>query len=187
MQAEDVDWTAAKRLQRAVDQTIAPEDRQQPGDGGDDRQDEGRAHEQDQRVPSRKPAAGQRAGHGDCQQRAEQRRKGSLKDGEAQGRPVGGRRPARAPRPPQHGGQGGEDQHGDRQGRRAADPQRESAARHSSSAASRVAGTSPGAIRRDWSGWMSDPNPSGRPFSGITAGYIQLVVGITDCAGSETR
>ena len=185
-QPVDGDGRNPDGAKRGVEEPRAAKDREDTHDGDDHRQDEGRTKERDEKPPPRKAPPRQRARDRHRQKDAEARRQHRLPQREAQRRPVGGIRPGRTPGPRQHSQQRADGQKGRdrrrparRKGKRPR-PHRLSAARHSAMAASRTASASSAGNSSALSGVTSVSNPAGSPPSGVTAGYIQFVSGITD-------
>ena len=168
------------RLQRAIQQALAAENGQQPQNGRDHRQKERRAHQRNQHLPPGKATPRQGPRHWDSKAHGQQRRNRCLKHGKPYRGPVGsGQRSFISPR--QHRPQGAQRQQAKGGGNRHPGPdQRASAARHASNAPGRSFAASSADSSRDVSGTISVSNPSGSPEAGVTAGYIQFVVGISD-------
>ena len=168
--------------QRNTQPAIAPEDGQQPKHRHDHRQNEGRAQNGDQYTAPGEMSSRKRAGHRDRQCHAETGRQYRLKNCKSNGRPVRRTQAIARLRPPENGGDCTQNDRGD-QSRRGKPKGRAywlSAPSHSAKACSRRAGASSAGTISALSGVISVSNPSGKPSAGVTAGYIQFVVGITD-------
>ena len=154
----------------------------------DDRGQQERGAEQGhEQRPADEPAPGERAGGWDRERDGEGGGDQRLGQREAHRRPVAGPEPASGLGPQRQGAERAERQRRDEGEREAAaetdaEPGRYrlSARSHSSSAGSRWSRAASGDSRSGFSGTVSAAKPSGRPASGRCAGYIQLVVGITD-------
>ncbi len=178
MEPVDRNMRQPQRPQRAVHDPRPSEYREQPEHGHDHRQQERRPHQRNQQPSARKSPARQRPRHRHRQSHGQNCRNGGLHDGKAHGCPI--RRTKRCrPAAQQHDHQCSQRQK--RKDRRNGDPRpphRDSAARHSSSAPARAAAASSALISNVFSGRISVAKPSGNPAAGVTAGYIQFVVGI---------
>ena len=185
VQPIDRDRWQAQGFQRLVQHPTSPIQANQAQDRHDHRQQERRAHQQDQRPAPKKAAARQGAGHGQGQQAGQQRRQRRLRQRKAQSGPVGG---AQRHTLGLHGQRQCRSQHQ----RRNAACQRPSAycertVCHSSTAGLRAASASTEVSSSDFAGVIRVSNPTGRPAAGVLAGYIQLVVGITAWAASPAK
>ncbi|MPL88438.1 hypothetical protein SDC9_34461 [bioreactor metagenome] len=175
MRAIDAERGQAERGKRGVQRAAPAEDRDQPEDRDDRGQQEGRAHQRNERLAPRETAPVERARDRHREQARQQRRQRRLPQREPQRRPVGAGQRRQPPGPADHRGQGGEHQRrGEhrRQGRRkgARGAHLPKAARHSSSAGPRSASASVSEKNRVFSGRGRVSKPSGRKPGLMIAG-----------------
>ena len=185
VQAKDRQRRQTKRAQHLINRTRPAKHRQQPQHSHDHRQQKGGRQQPHQHPPPPKPPPRQGPRQGHRQQARHQRRQRRLQQGKPQRRTIGGAEcPFGGPRSRDCGAAKG--QRRNAQGQKGW-PYWAKAACHSPTAVSRNAPASSCVSRSDFAGWIRVSNPAGKPAANVLAGYIQFVVGITDCAASDTR
>src|SRR6056297_975706 len=205
-QPVDVEPRQADGREAVRDPAGAPPDRRDAEGRADHRQQERRAEQQHRRLAPRKAPARERQRQRRAAGDRERGRERGLEEGELDRPPVrtGEAGPAAAATQPRRRrraerrrqrqrqrraareeGEGGRGRASEA-GPPAGGAHRLSASRKSAIASGRASRAASGESRSEVLGVTSVSKPSGRPPSGVTAGYIQFVVGIADWKGSDS-